>query len=365
MADALRRTSLHDRHVGAGARLGPFAGWEMPLSYAGTTTEHLAVRSRAGVFDVSHMGQLEVSGPGALPFLQRMLTNDVERLLPGRGQYTLLLREDGGIIDDLIVYALVDRLMLVVNAANREACFAWLADHEPGGVELYDRSDEIAMLALQGRDWRRLVEAVAATPAPLELDYFDITEDVLAGAPAFVARTGYTGEPGVEILCPWDAAATIWDALQAQEDPPEPAGLVARDTLRLEMGYPLHGNDIGLDRTPIEAGLGWACALDTEFTGVDVLRRRTEEGPAERLTAFRLTEPGIPRAGHAVLHDDRIVGAVSSGTISPSLDLGIGMAYLPAQLAAPGTSLRIDIRGKMKSAATDRAPLVDASPRKG
>jgi aminomethyltransferase len=344
--------------------MGAFAGWDMPLFYGSAKGEHLAVRSTAGLFDVSHMGQLELTGPGAREYAQRALTNDVTALGPGQGQYTLMLQDDGGIIDDLIVYALPDRHLLVVNASNVGACAERLAERLPAGVTLADRTAEVAMLALQGPRWEEALRPLAGSPAPFELEYFEIAEDTVAGAPALIARTGYTGEAGVEILCPWDAAPAIWDALLAGPEPPTPAGLVARDTLRLEMGYPLYGQELTLERTPIEAGLTWACDMERGgFAGYETLARQAEEGTAERLTMFALTEPGIPRPGHRVLHDGRPVGVVTSGTLSPVLDVGIGMAYLARDLAAPDTEIAIDVRGKAKAARTARRPLVSASPR--
>jgi aminomethyltransferase len=364
MPAALLRTPLSDRHVAAGAKVGPFAGWEMPLYYTTVREEHRAVREGAGVFDVSHMGQLEVSGPGAREYLQSALTNDVSRLGPGEGQYTLLLQDDGGIIDDLIVYGLPDRFLLVVNASNAAACRDWLTERAPAAVEVADRSLEVGMLALQGPAWRDALAPHAGSPAALSLDYFEIAEDQIAGVPALVARTGYTGEPGVEILCPWDGAARLWDALMEGPSPPAPVGLAARDTLRLEMGYPLYGQDLSRERTPIEAGLSWACDLaGGGFTGAEVLRRQAEDGTAERLAIFRLTEPGIPRAGNEVLVEGRATGRVTSGTLSPTLGIGIGMAYVDAETARPGHEIAVDVRGRLKAARTERRPLVPRSPK--
>lgn len=364
MADAPAHTSLHGRHTALGARMGGFAGWDMPLYYSTASAEHRAVRATCGLFDVSHMGQLEVSGPAAREGLSRALTNDLSAIGPGQGQYTLLCQDDGGVIDDLIVYALPDRYLLVVNASNIAACRDWLAERLPEGAELADRSPEVAMLALQGPGWADALRPLAATPLAFSLDYFDIGEDVIAGVPCLIARTGYTGEPGVELMCPWDGAPAIWDALMAVEGAPAPAGLVARDTLRLEMGYPLYGQELSRERTPIEAGLKWACDIaGGGFTGAEVMRRQVEEGTADRLTAFRLTEPGIPRPGQDVLVDGRPAGTVTSGTLSPSLDVGIGMAYVPSASAAPDTDLVIDVRGKPKAARTARRPLVATSPK--
>lgn len=366
MAEApAEHTPLHARHVALGARMGTFAGWDMPLLYGSARSEHMAVRERSGVFDVSHMGQLEVSGAGAREALAWILTNDVSAIGPGQGQYTLMCEDDGGVIDDLIAYALPDRFLLVVNAANVAPCHARLEDRLPAGVELADRSREIAMLAVQGPRWADALRPLAASPAPFLLDYFEIGEDVIGGVPCLVARTGYTGEPGVELMCPWDRAADLWDALMGVgEAAPEPAGLVARDTLRLEMGYPLYGQELSRDRTPVEAGLAWACDLEGgRFYGIEAARRAAEDPGGERLAAFRLTEPGIPRAGQDVVLAGARAGVVTSGTLSPVLDAGIGMAYLPRAAATPGTDISVDVRGKMKSATTARRPLVATSPK--
>ncbi len=344
--------------------MGAFAGWDMPLHYAGAKAEHLAVRERSGVFDVSHMGQLEVSGAGARDALQALLTNDVTAIGPGQGQYTLLCEDDGGVIDDLIAYALPDRYLLVVNASNVAACRARLEDRLPAGVDLADRTTEIAMIALQGPRWADALLPHAATPLATTLAYFDVGEDMIAGVPCLVARTGYTGEPGVELMCPADGAPELWDALTGGDAGAEPCGLVARDTLRMEMGYPLYGQELSRDRSPIVAGLRWACDLaGGGYAGVERMRREAEEGTAERLAAFRLTEPGIPRTGQDVLVDGSPAGTVTSGTLSPCLGVGIGMAYVPSAAAAPDTDVVIDVRGKHKTARTARRPLVAASPK--
>jgi aminomethyltransferase len=365
MAVALEHTTLHARHVALGARMGAFAGWEMPLLYGSASAEHRAVRERCGVFDVSHMGQLQVSGPGARDALARLLTNDISAIGPGQGQYTLMCEDDGGVIDDLIVYALADRYLLVVNAANVDACRDRLDERLPPGVALADLTADVAMLALQGPRWADALLPLAATPLAATLDYFDVGEDVIAGVPCLIARTGYTGEPGVELMCPAEGAPDVWDALADLGDAaPAPAGLVARDTLRLEMGYPLYGQELSRERTPVAAGLAWACDLaGGRFAGAEAMRREAAGGGGERLAAFRLTEPGIPRAGQGVLAGGDRVGTVTSGTLSPCLGVGIGMAYVPADLAAPGTDLAVDVRGKPKSARTARRPLVARSPK--
>jgi len=323
----------------------PFAGWEMPVQYTGVIPEHLAVRADAGAFDVSHMGQLHVEGPMASEFLQAMLSNDLDRLSNGEAQYTLLTNERGGIVDDLIVYRMSHgHYLLVVNAGNREAAYGWLEEREARGTEVRDASDEYALVAVQGpRSLERLGldDAPAFTHAMGEVD----------GVEVMVCRTGYTGEKGVELMCAEDDAVALWDAVLAREV--VPAGLGARDTLRLEVCYPLHGNDITQDTDAIAAGLAWTCALDTDFTGADVLRRIKEEGPQRRLAAFVMEERAIPRPEMPIEGG----GEVTSGTQSPSLDVGIGMGYVPAARAAPDTELVIDVRGKPRRARVVKKPI--------
>jgi len=323
----------------------PFAGWEMPVQYTGVIPEHLAVRADAGAFDVSHMGQLHVEGPMASEFLQAMLSNDLDRLSDGEAQYTLLTNERGGIVDDLIVYRMSHgHYLLVVNAGNREAAYGWLEEREARGTEVRDASDEYALVAVQGpRSLERLGldDAPAFTHAMGEVD----------GVEVMVCRTGYTGEKGVELMCAEDDAVALWDAVLARGI--VPAGLGARDTLRLEVCYPLHGNDITQDTDAIAAGLAWTCALDTDFTGADVLRRIKEEGPERRLAAFVMEEKAIPRPEMPIEGG----GEVTSGTQSPSLDVGIGMGYVPAARAAPDTDLVIDVRGKPRRARVVKKPI--------
>ncbi len=341
----LRRTPLYEQHVAAGARMVPFAGWEMPVQYEGVVAEHRAVRSDCGVFDVSHMGQIEVEGPRAVELLQGVLSNDLGRIGDGQAQYTLLTNERGGITDDLIAYRLdAFRWLLVVNAANLEPAFTWIKEREIRGSDVRDVSDRYALLAVQGP---RSIERLGLSPAPA----FTFEEAAIDGMPAMVARTGYTGELGVEILVEYEDASALWDAVVARGA--VPCGLGARDTLRLEVCYPLHGNDIDPDTDPISAGLGWTCALDKEFTGVEVIRRIREQGPEERLAAFVLEEPGVPRPGMSFVEG----GRVTSGSHSPMLERGIGLAYVSPDHAEPGTALTVDIRGKQRRARVVRKPI--------
>ena len=323
----------------------PFAGWEMPVQYEGVIPEHRAVREDTGTFDVSHMGQLHVEGPNAAELLQSLLSNDLTRLADGEAQYTLLTNERGGIVDDLIAYRITGHhFLLVVNAGNRETAYVWIKEREIRGSEVRDASDEYALLAVQGpRSLERLglPEAPAFTHAMGELD----------GVEVMVCRTGYTGEQGVELLCPAEDGVALWDAVLARGA--RPCGLGARDTLRLEVCYPLHGNDITQHTDAISAGLGWTCALEKEFTGAAALRRIKEEGPPRRLVAFVMEEKGVPRQGMPIAGG----GEVTSGTHSPMLDIGIGMGYVPSGSAASGTELTIDVRGKPRRARTVTRPI--------
>ena len=323
----------------------PFAGWEMPVQYEGVIQEHRAVRTDVGVFDVSHMGEIEVEGPRAHELLQSLLSNDLDKLAPGQAQYTLLTNEGGGIIDDLIAYRLeACRYLLVVNASNRDADFRWIKEREVSGSDVRDISDEYGLLAVQGPN---AIEKLGLPPAPA----FTFAESEIDGTQVMVNRTGYTGEDGCELLCMAEDAGALWDAVLARGV--TPCGLGARDTLRLEACFPLHGNDISPETDPISAGLGWTCALGKEFTGVDVLRAIKEQGPEQKLVAFVMEEKAIPRQGMAI--EDG--GEVTSGSHSPMLDVGIGMGYMPSARAAPGTKLTIDVRGKPRAARVVTKPI--------
>jgi len=347
---SLRRTPLFDRHAAAGARLVAFAGWEMPVQYGGVGEEHMAVRGRAGVFDVSHMGQVETRGPQAEAFLQHVLSNDVGKLADGRAQYSVLCRDDGGVLDDLFTYRLGDRFLTVTNAANHDADHAWLSERASGfDVKVDDVAARYAMLAVQGPDARAAVAALADGELPARMG--TATLDV-AGEQCLVCGTGYTGEDGVELLAAPEHAVALWDALL--ERGVVPTGLGARDTLRLEACFHLYGNDMSTDRSPVEAGLGWCCKLDTGFVGSQALRDAGE--PADRLVPFAFTGPGVPRQGNPVATGAG-EGIVTSGTHSPCLGLGIGMAYVPADAAAPGTAIEVDVRGKLRAAEIREKPL--------
>jgi aminomethyltransferase len=359
----LKRTPLYREHVAAKAKLVPFAGWEMPVHYpAGITAEHQAVRRAAGLFDVSHMGEFELTGTGALDLIQHVTTNDASKLEVGQAQYSTLTQKDGSVLDDLLVYRLEDRWMLVVNASNRARDFDWIRRHASEfDAQLADRTEEIALLALQGpRAESILAPFCDVDLAPLR--YYWSTPARVTGHDAIVSRTGYTGEDGFEIYLSAEHAAGLWRTLLegGKDDGLIPAGLGARDSLRLEMGYALYGNDIDERRTPLEAGLGWVVKLGKgSFVGREALNRQKEGGIVQKLAGFELLERGFPRPGYAVLVDGEPAGEVTSGVLSPSLGVGIGMAYLPVEAAKPGTRIDIVIRDKRVPAEVVRPPFYE------
>ena len=331
--------------------MGPYAGWEMPLRYGeGVIAEHLAVRTTAGMFDVSHMGQIETEGPDALALLERVCSSDVAAIPAGGAQYGLLLREDGGVLDDIFNYRLeANRYLTVTNAANHERDLAWFREHSGGlDVVVSDRAEDYAMIAVQGPLAREMVQAIASAPLP---ERMTIATRALEGASALVAGTGYTGEDGVELLLEPDAAVGVWNALLRRGA--KPAGLAARDTLRTEACYYLYGNDLSTERGPIEAGLGWCCRAEG-YIGAQAVAAARATAPAEELVPFVVLGRGPARAGDHVLGG----GVVTSGTYSPSLECGIGLAYLPAASTAVGSEFEIDVRGKRRRARVERRPLL-------
>jgi aminomethyltransferase len=355
---SLRRTPLHEKHLELGAKVVPFAGWEMPVQYEGVREEHMAVRTHAGMFDVSHMGEVEVEGPAALSFLQRVLSNDVAAIVLGGAQYSCLCNEEGGVLDDLFAYRLGgDRYLLVTNSANHESDLAWLGRwSREFDVAVRDVADRYAMLAVQGPHARAILTRTLGLELPPRMR---IAAARVGNRPGLICGTGYTGEDGVELLMDPDVAPAIWAELL--DAGIVACGLAARDTLRLEACFHLHGNDLSPERNPIEAGLGWCCKEATGFVGAEAVARARAEGTAEKLAPFRIEGPGIPRQGNPVLAVEEEVGRVTSGTFSPSLEVGIGMAYLRGDLAEPGTEVEIDVRGKRRAARIASKPLY-ASP---
>ncbi|WP_447975215.1 glycine cleavage system aminomethyltransferase GcvT [Nitrospira sp. Kam-Ns4a] len=361
----MNRTPLFDAHGAAGAKLVDFAGWEMPIQYSGVVDEYQTVRTKAGLFDVSHMGRVRVAGAGALAFLQRVTTNDVTRLDVLASQYSMVCNRQGGIKDDIFVYRVKpEEYLLCVNASNREKIVAWLLEQAAGarGVTLADRSAELAQLALQGPASREILAALGVAG----LDALKARrglEGSLAGASALITRTGYTGELGYELYVPASAAPTLWRALLQAGGPLglKPAGLGARDLLRLEMAYLLYGNDISEDTTPLEAGAEWVVSFDKgDFMGRAALRRQAEQGLSRRLVAFELTEKGVPRHGFTILAAGEArepIGEVTSGNLSPILQKGIGLGYVPPAYAKEGTAIGIEIRGRIVPAVVVTPPF--------
>jgi aminomethyltransferase len=360
-----KRTPLEAEHRELGAKMGAFAGWLMPIEYRGTLTEHRAVRGAVGLFDLTHLGKVMVEGPGALDVLQAVLSNDLSKVEGGGAQYNLLLNDRGGIVDDLIVYRTgEDRFLVVPNAANTMAVHAAILDRSAGPVDVVLRAD-LCLIAPQGPRSFDLVGTVF--PDAAGLGFMHGAEMSYRGQPMVVSRSGYTGEPGFELFVPEAAVRDLWRELMEVGRPMgiEPCGLGARDTLRLEMGYPLHGNDISPERTPLEAGLSWAVALDKgAFIGRDALVRQKEDGIPSRLWGLRMGDRLIPRPHYAVFADGDQVGETTSGTFSPTLEVGIAMAYLsPRDRFAAGAEVEIDVRGRRGSAEVVKPPFVDRSPR--
>ncbi len=356
-----KKSPLHERHVALGAKFAEFGGWEMPLEYpAGVLKEHAAVREAVGIFDVSHLGKAVVSGPGAAAYVNATLSNDLGKIGPGKAQYTLCCDDaTGGIVDDLIAYLHdEDRVFLVPNAANTAEVARRLAAGAPDGVEVDDQHDSHAILAVQGTRSDEVLEAVGL---PTGHDYMSFVEADLAGAPVIVCRTGYTGERGYELVCGNDAAPALWDALLAAGGPHGilPCGLGSRDTLRTEMGYPLHGQDISLDVTPNQGRLGWAVGWKKDrFWGRDVLVAEKERGPDRLLRGLVATGRGIPRPGMRVLlAADVPVGEITSGTFSPTLRKGVALALLSSQVA-DGAEVSVDVRGRREVFVVTKPPFV-------
>jgi aminomethyltransferase len=372
----LRATPLDAEHRALGGKMVPFAGWSMPVQYAaGIQAEHRAVRESAGLFDVSHMGEFHVEGPEALALVLKVAVNDASKLEIGQAQYSALCTPEGTLIDDLLVYRTGEEsFLLVVNASNRHEDWRWIEGHAKGmELTLEDRSDRIGLLALQGPRAQEILQPlVSSDPGPAfpmapretELDkvgYYRFTQALVAGVPALVARTGYTGEDGFEIYLPWDATAPVWKAIldAGAKAGILPAGLGARDTLRLEVGYALYGNDLDREHSALESGLGWIVKLGREgdFVGKEALAREKEAGASRKLVGLRLTGRGFPRPGYPLVAGGKEVGVVTSGTMSPSLGEGVAMGYLPADLAAPGTGVAVRIRDKDIPAVVQRPPF--------
>lgn len=365
MSETTKRTPLFEEHQRAGGKIVPFAGWEMAVQYpSGIVAEHHKVRTAAGLFDVCHMGELEIRGPQALDLVQHVTTNDASKLAVGQAQYSVFCYEDGGAVDDCIVYRFPDHYLIVVNASNAAKDRDWIRRFEPlFDAQLIDRSDDTGLIALQGP----LSQPILARLTETDLDaiqYYHFAEGQVAGIPAVISRTGYTGEDGFEIAVAAAETPEIWRRLLAAGAPEgiAPIGLGARDSLRLEMGYALYGNDIDDRHTPLEAGLGWVTKLDKgDFLGSERLRAQKAAGVTRRLVGFVLREKGFPRHGYPVRCHGEVAGEVTSGVLSPSLGYGVGMAYVPAEAARPGTPIEIVIRDRGIPAEVVRPPFYKAS----
>ena len=355
----LKRTPLHHTHVALGAKMVPFAGFEMPVQYpTGITTEHKAVRELCGMFDVSHMGEVIVRGPDAIRFVSFMTSNDVAALAVNQVHYSTLLRDDGTIVDDLLVYRYEDHLMLVINASNKDKDIAHL-DRFIGRFDctMTDVSDDVALLAIQGPNAQKILQTFTGTVLA-DIGYYRFAVGTVAGVPCTISRTGYTGEDGFELYFGAASAVELWDVIVATGNV-TPAGLGCRDSLRLEAGLCLYGNELDDQTTPIEAGLKWLVKLakDGDFLGRDVLARQQTEGTDRKLVGFTIDERAIPRHGYGVIYGDVQVGEVRSGTMSPTLAIPIGTCYLPSAAAVEGTKFEVEIRGKRLPARVVRLPF--------
>lgn len=358
----MKLTPFNQKHLDLGAKMADFAGFDMPISYGSIQEEHQAVRKAAGIFDVSHMGEFHLSGPQAMDLLQWVTTNDVSKLEPGRAQYNCLPNENAGIVDDLLIYCLTKNdYLLVVNAANIQKDFDWIKSQgEKFDCLLQDKSDRYALLAVQGPKATEILQKL--TPHNLSgISYYHFAHDSFAGLDeVLISATGYTGSGGFELYLPVDGAASAWDKIleAGKSEGLQPVGLAARDTLRLEMGYCLYGNDINDETTPLEGSLGWITKLNTEFVSVEKLRQQKEDGIKKRLIGFEMSERGIPRKGYEILNaEGKVIGQVTSGTMSPSLGKGIGLGYVRSKYRKSGTEIKIGIRKKQVSAQVVKLPF--------
>ena len=360
MIEKLNRTPLYDVHKQLGARLVEFGGWEMPVQYSSIIDEHLTVRSNVGIFDLSHMGEIELRGPNSLSLIQKLITNDAAKLVDGQVLYTPMCTEAGGIVDDLLVYRFsTDRYMLVVNASNIEKGLKWIHAHSETGIEIENRSDETALVALQGQSAPRCLQPLTDVDLTA-LGYYRFMEGEVAGIPTIISRTGYTGEIGFELYVEAKHSEDLWAAVYGATDAIDgkPIGLGARDTLRLEARLCLYGNDIDEMTTPLEAGLRWTVAFDkADFIGREALVRQDSEGIKRRLVGFQMLDRSIARTDHDVYHKDRHVGEVTSGAPAPSLKYNIGLTYLPIEISRINTRIEVEIRGRRHPAKVVRTPF--------
>ncbi len=354
----IKKTPFYDKHVEAKGKIVEFAGFLMPIQYQGIVAEHLAVRKNIGLFDLSHMGEFEVSGSDALSFLEKVTTNNVAALKPGEIQYSCMPNADGGIVDDLLVYKFEDKYWLIVNAANLEKDFNWLDSQKSGDVKLIDRSDEFGLLAIQGPNAQKLLEQLTDFNLE-EIKYYNHATAKIAGVDIFFSRTGYTGEDGFELYIPPQHANTLWDAIAkvGKELGMELIGLGARDSLRLEMKMALYGNDINDTTSPVEAGLSWIVNFDKDFIGAETIKKHKADKPSRRLVCLEIDGKAFPRPGYEIYDGDRKLGVITSGTVSPSLEKPIALAYLPKGMTKSGTKVEVAIRKNRFEATVVKPPF--------
>ncbi len=356
----LKKTALYQTHVNHGGKMVEFAGFTLPIQYKGIRDEHRKVRESVGVFDVSHMGEIEITGANSLEMVQRLTISDVSALEVGQAHYTAMCYEDGGIVDDLLIYRYQDKFLLVVNAANKDKDLEWIIKNKLDGCKVKDTSDQITQIAVQGKKAEETLQQLTEVDLSA-IKFYWFKEGLLAGMPMLISRTGYTGEPGFELYFENQYAQPVWDAVfeAGAKFEIEPIGLAARDSLRMEKKMCLYGNDIDQTTNPLEAGLGWITKLDKgDFIGRDVLRKVKEEGLNRRLVAFTLNAPGFPRKGYKIFKDGSEIGNVTSGTVSPILEKGIGLGYVAKGHTKVGTEIEIEIRNKMIKAEIIKPPFV-------
>ena len=370
MTVELLRTPLYEVHQREGGKIVEFAGWEMPVEYAGIKQEHLAVRQNIGLFDLSHMGEIEIVGRGAVDFVDGLVTNNAKRIVPGQCMYTCMCRENGGIIDDLIIYRFPDLengdeyIWLVVNASNCAKDFAWIKEHEGAQAKVTDLSAKTALLAVQGPKAQEFLQPL--TDSDLEvLSYYHLTRGTVAGIPAVISRTGYTGEDGFELYVDWNEAEKLWEALRHAEGGIEPIGLGARDTLRLEAGYSLYGHEITEETSPVNSTLNWVVSLNSaDFIGKAALKAQKDEGIKEAIVGLVMQSRAIPRQGYEIEDaEGNVVGHITSGTFSPSLSRGVALARVAKSHSSVGTELKVVVRGRREPALVQKPPFVRGSVR--
>lgn len=353
-----QRTALYDCHLESKAKMVDFAGWEMPIEYSGIKKEHEAVRTSAGLFDLSHMGECFVSGEGALEWLQSLFTNDLSKIEIGKAQYGCMCNELGRVLDDMIIYRFANKWMVVMNASNREKIVAWMQQHKPAAIQMDDASLRTSLIAIQGPKAQDILQKHVDIDLE-KVPYYGFLEGKTGGLQGIISRTGYTGEDGFELYLPWDEAAAVWRTLVKEA---EPIGLGARDTLRLESGYALYGHELSENITPLDASLGWVTKLDKgEFIGRDAIKAYKEKGVERCLVGLEMEGRAIPREGYPLHASGKQVGVVTSGTFSPSLKRGIALGSVETGLRAVGTEIEVEIRGRNERAKVTRLPFVKGS----